>query len=211
MKPSELKYITQDIIDKGGINVSSPEMLDEARRYNMDVVKNAASRHRLNTIVGIVIILQIPVLLASVCLKLTTMTLADFSNFSFKTGTVLGPITTYARIGALVIGLLAYLGLFIYYIIWKGQRDSKMMFLCSFPLMATTILGVGIAIINVILGMVYEKTDEKLSEEAGYPAFVRLNVTTIESDAESIHDLTYDSIKERAKRLRPDDNDQFLS
>ena len=56
-----------------------------------------------------------------------------------------------------------------------------------------------------------KKTDEKLSEEAGYPAFVRLNVTTIESDAESIHDLTYDSIKERAKRLRPDDNDQFLS
>ena len=71
MKPSELKYITQEIIDKGGINVSSPEMLEEARRYNMDAVKNAALRHRLNTIVGIVIILQIPVLLASVCLKLT--------------------------------------------------------------------------------------------------------------------------------------------
>ena len=40
MKPSELKYITQEIIDKGGINVSSPEMSDEARRvmevYDLD-------------------------------------------------------------------------------------------------------------------------------------------------------------------------------
>ena len=26
MKPSELKYITQEIIDKGGINVTSPEI-----------------------------------------------------------------------------------------------------------------------------------------------------------------------------------------
>lgn len=211
MKPSELKYITQEIIDKGGINVTSPEMLDEARRYNMDAVKNAATRHRLNTLMGLLIFLQIPVLLASVCLKLTTMTLADFSNFSFKTGTVLGPITTYARLGAFIIGLLAYLGLFIYYIIWKGQRGSKMMFLCSFPAMATTLLGVGIAIINVIVAIINEKYDEKLSQEAGYPGFVRLNVTTIESDASSVHDLTYDSIKERAKRLRPRDDDQFLS
>ena len=32
---------------------------------------------------------------------------------------------TYARIGALFIGLLAYLGLFRYYIIWKGPARLK--------------------------------------------------------------------------------------
>ena len=47
MKPSELTYITQDIIDKGGINVTSPEMMDEVRHYNMDAVTNNAKRKRV--------------------------------------------------------------------------------------------------------------------------------------------------------------------
>ncbi|MDO4864423.1 MAG: hypothetical protein Q4A05_09665 [Ruminococcus sp.] len=206
MKPSELTYITQDIIDKGTFNVTSPEMMDEARRYNMDVVTNAAKRSRMVFLTGLWLIVQIPMLIASVCLYLAVETISD--KFAFSAGDF-GAIMSYARIGALFLGLIAYLGLFGYYIIFRFQRDPKIMFLCSAPAMLTTPLGILITMINVAAAYIYEHKEEKFSEEAGYPAFVRLNVTTVESDAHSVLDLTYDSIKERTKHRRSE-GDDFL-
>ena len=206
MKPSELKYITPEIIEKGGINVSSPEMLDEARRYNMDAVTNNARRKRMQVTQGIWLIIQIPLLIASVCMHLTLETLTDFE--AFRAGDF-GAIMSYARIAALFIGLFAYLGLFGYYLIFRFQRDPKIMFLCSFPAMMTTGFGVLVALINVVSAYIYTHREEKFAEEAGYPAFVRLNVTTIDSDSAHISDITYDSIKERTRHLRSDD-EEFL-
>ncbi|SEL13564.1 hypothetical protein SAMN02910353_01990 [Ruminococcus sp. YRD2003] len=206
MKPSELTYITQDIIDKGTFNVTSPEMLEEARRYNMDAVTNNSKRKRMTVTTGIWLIIQIPIIIASICMYLTLETLSDHN--AFRAGDF-GLIMSYARLGAMFLGLFAYLGLFGYYIIFRFQRDPKIMFLCSAPAMLTTFWGVLIVIINVVVAYIYEHKEEKFSEEAGYPAFVRLAVTTVESDARSIQDLTYDSIKERTKHWRAE-GDEFL-
>lgn len=206
MKPSELTYITQDIIDKGTFNVTSPEMMDEARRYNMDAVTNSARRKRMQMIQGIWLIVQIPLIIASVCMYLTLETISD--RFAGLAGDF-GMIMSYARLGALFLGLFAYLGLFGYYIIFRFQRDPKIMFLCSAPVMLTTPLGILITIVNLVSAYICEHKEEKFSEEAGYPAFVRLAVTTVESDARSIQDLTYDSIKERTKHWRSE-GDEFL-
>ena len=206
MKPSELTYITQDIIDKGGINVTSPEMMDEVRHYNMDAVTNNAKRKRMTVTTGIWLVIQIPILIASICMYLTLETLTDHN--AFRMGDF-GAIMTYARLGAMFLGLFAYLGLFGYYIIFRFQRDPKIMFLCSAPAMLTTFWGVLIAIINVAVAYIYEFREKKFAEEAGYPAFARLQVTTMESESKSILDMTYDSIKERTKHLRADD-EEFL-
>ncbi|MCR4890376.1 MAG: hypothetical protein K5979_14565 [Ruminococcus sp.] len=196
MKPSELKYITPEIIEKGGINVTSPEMLDEARRYNMDAVVNGAKRNRVKTTIGIWLIAQYIILFFNMAGFLTLDTLGAYGDY-----------LTYARLAGYFIGLLAYLILYTYNIIIKGVREPKYMFLCSAPLLVTTCTGILIVIVNTLLGILHEKTDEKLSQEAGFPAFARLNITTVESTAKSIQDLTYDSIKERAKKIRHDEGD----
>lgn len=206
MKLSELTYITQDIIDKGGINVSSPEMLDEARRYNMAMVTNAARKKRVNMITGIWIVIQMPFMIVSVMMYLSVATLNDWS---YSGAGAFEMVTSYARLAGLFIGLFAYLALHIAYIIVKGQRDPKTMLLCGLPVLLTTGAGVPVLVLNVLAGLWYTKTDEKLSEEAGYPAFVRLAVTTMDSESSSIHNMTYDSIRERAK-LHRHDSDEFL-
>lgn len=207
MRLSELTYITQNIIDKGTFNVTSPEMMDEARRYNIAMVTNAAEKRRVDVITGIWFIVHLPLPLAWVCFMLATQTLADMG---FYAAGDFGRIMTYAAIAAVFLGLVAYYGLFGYYIIFRFQRDPKLVMLCSLPvLLAVFPLGFLIVAVNVIMAWWYTKTDEKLSQEAGYPAFVRLNVTTVESDAHSVLDLTYDSIKERTRHRRSE-GDEFL-
>lgn len=212
MKPSELNYITQDIIDKGTFNVTSPEMMDEARHYNMDAVTNAAKKRRVDVITGIWFIVHLPLPLIWVCIMLAQRTLADMSAYAAGD---FGRIMTYAAIAAMFLGLVAYYGLMGYYIIFRFQRDPKLVLLCSLPILITMLVvfmlpaGILIVAVNVIMAWWYTKTDEQLSQEAGYPAFVRLNVTTVESDAHSVLDLTYESIKERTKHRRSE-GDEFL-
>ena len=207
MKPSELNFITHDIIDKGTFNVTSPEMMDEARRYNMDMVTNAAIKRRTDVVTGIWFVVHLPLPFLWVCFMLANRTLSDMGAYGAGD---FGQIMTYAAIGAVMLGLVAYYGLMGYYIIFRFQRDPKLVLLCSLPvLLAMFPLGFLIVGINVIMAWWYTKTDEKLSKEAGYPAFVRLTVTTVESDSKSILNLTYDSIKARTKHWRSDD-EEFL-
>ena len=207
MKPSELNFISQDIIDKGTFNVTSPEMMDEARRYNMDMVTNAAIKRRTDVVTGIWFVVHLPLPFLWVCFMLANRTLSDMGAYGAGD---FGQIMTYAAIGAVMLGLVAYYGLMGYYIIFRFQRDPKLVLLCSLPvLLAMFPLGFVIVGINVIMAWWYTKTDEKLSKEAGYPAFVRLTVTTVESDSKSILNLTYDSIKARTKHWRSDD-EEFL-
>ena len=204
MKLSELTYVTQDIIKKGGINVTSPEMMDEARRYNMSMVTNAAKRQRANVATGMWFVLHLPLPFFWVCLMFMSQSLFEMST------TDVTMIMSYAAIAAVLLGLIAYYVLFGYYVIYRFQRDPKLVLICSLPvLLAMFPTGILVVIVNVIMAMWYTKTDEKLSQEAGYPAFARLNVTTVDSDSKSIHDLTYDSIKERSKRLRSE-GEEFL-
>ena len=208
MKPSELKYITQEIIDKGGINVASPEMSDEARRYNMDAVTNNAVKRRTDVITGIWYVLSLPFAALQVCMMLMGRTLQDWG---FYGAGEFQNIMTYAMIGAVLLGIIAYIGLMSYYVVFRFQRDPKLVLLCSLPLLLALFSrgGLFIVAINMIMAFWYTKTDEKLSTEAGYPAFVRLAVTTMNSDEDNIQNVTYDGIRERTKHLRADD-EEFL-
>ena len=58
---------------------------------------------------------------------------------------------------------------------------------------------------NFAMGWYYNNEENKLSKELGYPAFPRLLITTVNSDADSITNLTYDSIREKANRDHPHD------
>ena len=185
----------------------SPEMFEEARHYNMDAVTNNAIKRRTDVLTGIWFVGHLPVTVLSFCYKLIGQTFEDMGWFGAGE---FDKILTFAALGAMILGITAYIGLIAYYVIFRFQRDPKLILMCSLPILLTLFpYGIFFVAINVIMAMWYTKTDEKLSTEAGYPAFVRLNVTTVDSEAESMSNLTYDSIRERTKH-RLSDDDQFL-
>ncbi|MBP5581958.1 MAG: hypothetical protein J6X85_09280, partial [Ruminococcus sp.] len=55
----EYRYITQEIIEKGNVNITSPGMFEEARRYNIEAVKNYKKRYWLKIIFGLWIAAQV--------------------------------------------------------------------------------------------------------------------------------------------------------
>lgn len=58
---------------------------------------------------------------------------------------------------------------------------------------------------NFAAGWYYQKTEDELSKELGYPSFQRLNVTTVNTNADNLSELTYDSIREKINRDHPHD------
>ena len=109
------KYITQDIIDAGGISVTSAEMFAEAREYNIKAVRNYNKKRRNHWLIAL----------------------------------------------------------------WKF---------------------LGIPALNLLVGWLHQKTENELKNKSGYPAFSRLAVTTSQSDSDSISNITFDSIREKARR-----------
>ena len=65
----------------------------------------------------------------------------------------------------------------------------------------------GVAAFNFLVGWLHEKTEDQLREKCGYPKFSRLIVTTAYSDSDVIQELTFDSIRDKARREHPDDDE----
>ena len=55
----EYKYITKEILEKGNVNITSPEMFEEARRYNIEAVRNYKKRYLLKIAFGLWIAAQV--------------------------------------------------------------------------------------------------------------------------------------------------------
>ncbi len=65
------KYITQDVIDAGGINVTSAEMFAEAREYNIEAVRNYNKKRRNHWLIALWSVGQFAVAIAIAVMVLT--------------------------------------------------------------------------------------------------------------------------------------------
>ena len=54
----EYRYINQETIDSGGRNITSPEMFEEARKYNAEAVKNQNRREKARKLFNAWIVVQ---------------------------------------------------------------------------------------------------------------------------------------------------------
>lgn len=192
----EYRYITQETIDSGGRNITSPEMFEEARKYNTEAVKNQNRRARARRWFNAWIVVQFFLLFFSVTGKLSRTTMEQYSTHEY---------TPDWQVWLGVLGLVAYIGLIVWFVFLKHNRNCFILALISLPVLAVSLGTFYIPIGNFIMGWYYSYVEDQLSKELGYPSFPRLNVTTVNSDADSITNLTYDSIREKANRDHPHD------
>ena len=190
------KYITQEVVDSGGKNITSPEMFAEARIYNMEAVKNYNKRYRTHAMFNIWMVVQFLLLIYK-----TWVLMMNTQSEQLAEGTA----TSGWRIAFGVIGFFAYVGLILYFVYVKGCHERFVVLLISLPVLAVSIGLVGIAAMNFCMAWYYNVVEEELSKELGYPSFTRLNVTAFTSNAEDLSNLTYDSIREKINRDRPND------
>lgn len=190
------KYITQETIDSGGKNIKSPEEFQEARIYNMEAVKNYNKRHKVHAVFNIWIIVQYVMLFFAVFILLAGQSQVDKSistkelNWRFAIG---------------VVGYIAYLILVTWFVFVKHCRDRLVLALVSLPAVLISPFFILFPAGNYIAGWYYQKTEDELSKELGYPSFARLNVTTVNTNADNLSELTYDSIREKINRDHPHD------
>lgn len=190
------KYITQETIDSGGKNIKSPEEFAEARVYNIEAVKNYNRRKKVHTAFGIWIIVQYVVLFFMVVAMLSGMGHVD-EELSTK--------TLYFRLAIGIIGYFAYLILVTWFVFIKHCRERLVLALVSMPAVLISPVFALFPVGNYIAGRYYQKTEDELSKELGYPSFARLNVIAVNSDADNLSELTYDSIREKINRDHPHD------
>ena len=190
------KYITQETIDSGGKNIKSPEEFQEARIYNMEAVKNYNKRHKVHAVFNIWIIVQYVMLFFAVFILLAGQSQVDKSistkelNWRFAIG---------------VVGYVAYLILVTWFVFIKHCRDRLVLCLVSLPAALISLVFFICPVGNFAAGWYYQKTEDELSKELGYPSFQRLNVTTVNTNADNLSELTYDSIREKINRDHPHD------
>lgn len=190
------RYITQETIDSGGKNIKSPEEFAEARVYNIEAVKNYNRRKQVHASFNIWIIVQYVALFFMVFIKLLGL---GYVNEELSTKML------YFRMVIGIIGYIAYLILVTWFVFIKHNRERFVLALVSLPAVLISPFFVLFPVGNYIAGWYYNKTEDVLSKELGYPSFARLNVTTVNSDADNLSELTYDSIREKINRDHPHD------
>ena len=187
------KYITQETIDSGGKNIKSPEEFQEARIYNMEAVKNYNKRHKVHAAFNIWIIVQYVLLFWKFTIVLLGMTATSSAGL------------TNWRIALGALGLISYLGLVTYFVFIRGCRDKFILGLVSMPVALVSLVFLTFPLGNFTAALYYSHVENELSKELGYPSFPRLNVTTFNTDADNLSELTYDSIREKINRDHPHD------
>ena len=187
------KYITQETIDSGGKNIKSPEEFQEARIYNMEAVKNYNKRHKVHAVFNVWIIVQYVLLFWKFTIVLLGMTATSSAGL------------TNWRIALGAIGLISYLGLVTYFVFIRGCRDKFILGLVSMPVALVSLVFLTFPLGNFTAALYYSHVENELSKELGYPSFPRLNVTTFNTDADNLSELTYDSIREKINRDHPHD------
>ena len=194
----EYKYLTQELVEKGNVNITSPEMFEEARQYNIEAVRNYKKRYLIKIAFGLWIAAQVIYVLFCVVNSIEIQT-----GYNRATDTK-APVW---RIALATVGVLAYLGLMFWFAFHNGSRDKKTLCLASLPVVAFSLYLAGIPLGNFIIGYLYEKSEEHFSKQLGYPSFPRIVTNAVFSRADNIKDLTYDSIREKAERDHPDRGD----
>lgn len=183
------RYITQDIIDAGTINITSPAMYAEAREYNIDAGRNYCRRRRNHILMGLWFAAQ-PVIIFITLFVIVEMKQIEQTHRE--------TYTTNARIIAGVAGLLAFVGAYAYFVGFRGYRTPWVMLLCSLPLVFVHPVLTVLCAANFFIGMWYSKWERILRGKDGYPDFTQLAITTIDSEANTVGELTFDNIRERA-------------
>ena len=147
----------------------------------MEAVKNYSRRSKAHAIFNVWIIVQYVLLFWKFTIVLLGMTATSSAGL------------TNWRIALGAIGLISYLGLVTYFVFIRGCRDKFILGLVSMPVALVSLVFLTFPLGNFTAALYYSHVENELSKELGYPSFPRLNVTTFNTDADNLSELTYDS------------------
>ncbi|WP_295094398.1 hypothetical protein [Ruminococcus sp.] len=194
----QYKYLTRELIEKGNVNITSPEMFEEARRYNIEAVRNYKKRYLIKIAFGLWIAAQVIYVLFCAFNSIEMQV-----SYDRATDTKV-PVW---RAALAAFGVLAYFGLMFWFAFHHGSRDKKVLFLASLPVIAFSLYFVGIPLGNYVIAYLYERSEDYFSKQLGYPSFPRIVTNAVFSSTDNLKDLSYDSIREKAQRDHPDRGD----
>lgn len=159
---TDYRYIDQEIIDSGVINAVNSDVFAEADSYNGVMVREYARKHRVNaefyTWCGVLTVMMFAGLYISV----------NFYRYRDP---------AYKHILALIAAVLFFF-CFVYFIIARGHRNTKMAALIGLPLVYLCPVLVIAYAANIYICRLYEKYDRSISVIPGYPKFRQLTITT---------------------------------
>ncbi|MBO4524078.1 MAG: hypothetical protein J5723_05270 [Ruminococcus sp.] len=194
----EYKYLTRELIEKGNVNITSPDMFEEARQYNIEAVRNYKKRYLIKIAFGLWIAAQVIYVLFCAFNSIEMQV-----SYDRATDTKV-PVW---RAALAAFGVLAYFGLMFWFAFHHGSRDKKVLFLASLPVIAFSLYFVGIPLGNYVIAYLYERSEDYFSKQLGYPSFPRIVTNAVFSSTDNLKDLSYDSIREKAQRDHPDRGD----
>ena len=189
----QYKYLTRELIEKGNVNITSPEMFEEARRYNIEAVRNYKKRYLIKIAFGLWIAAQVIYVLFCAFNSIEMQV-----SYDRATDTKV-PVW---RAALAAFGVLAYFGLMFWFAFHHGSRDKKVLFLASLPVIAFSLYFVGIPLGNYVIAYLYERSEDYFSKQLGYPSFPRIVTNAVFSSTDNLKDLSYDSIREKERNQK---------
>jgi hypothetical protein len=195
MTIQDLKYITPLDIQAAHLNVTSAEMYDEAKKFNMHMYDMQRKRRRfLRDMWGILILNVIMFALA-----IPTAT-SPFTSLVFKATGGSGPVlmATGGNLPLTYLPAAIYAVAFIYFILIKKLYNWKLILLLSLIAVPTHYAFIMLAIGNAVLVKKIYETDEEIKDEVGYPGFAELLLSFIR-DEESLEEGGMDTYSDDEK------------
>ena len=169
----DLKYITQENIDKACIDASSSEIFAEAENYNrhmshMRIKRRSFMRDYIGLVTGNVIFTGI---------GLVDILSLDFDGFSRAigyTGSLLYKLTD--SILCAFIPWLVFVIAFMYFVVARHIYKWQFGLLFAVLLIPASNLYIFPSAANIIMLYIMEKKDSAIRDEVGYPHFIPLTV-----------------------------------
>ncbi|NLT09727.1 MAG: hypothetical protein GXY08_09515 [Ruminococcus sp.] len=169
MKPSELKYITQDNIDEAHINITSADMFSEVSDFNTHMLRMQRKRASFLRDYGFMLILNIILTPAGF------LGLNKHNSLIYRFGG--------ERMMPCFLMVLAFAAVFGYFIMYRKSYEWTVGALITGVILIPVnyIFVINTAANGVILHLM-QKIDSSIKDEAGYPHFAQLKTSYIRDE-----------------------------
>ena len=191
----KFRYITQEVIDAGYLNITSTDMFNELREFNILMQDMRMLKLRFYLEYSVVVLLNL------IVLPLGLLLLA--APGELRSGWIMGPMRKLAlqdEMSAYAVSavfVLAYLFCFVFFVVHKKDYSPKKCLLYTLFLIPVNLIYIIVYICNFSLMYFFNALDRRLKNEMGYPHFIRIadRYPQPEKEEEEEHEISFDDYK----------------
>lgn len=195
MTLSDLKYITPIDIQNAYLNITSSDMYAEAKKFNKHMYDMQRKRWRFLRDFWSMILLNVFMLALG-----AATSASSYTSLLFRATGGRGPfgMAVGGNMLVTVAPAAVYTVLFVWLILIRRTYDWRLILAMSAVLVPVNYAFIALAIANVILIRLMDRTDNEIKDEIGYPHFVELTLSYIR-DEEGAEDGDMDRFEDGEK------------